>query len=70
MSVADASMAWMGEEGGDAMGYEVDLVGDFDGVDAMTSVQGRSVTAPTGRERQVLHHHGCGHAHPRGPCSL
>ena len=31
MNVADASMAWMGEEGGDAMGYGVDLVGDFDG---------------------------------------
>jgi len=31
MSVNDASLAWMGEEGGDAMGYGVDLIGDFDG---------------------------------------
>ena len=31
MSVEDATYAWMGEEGGDAMGYGVDLIGDFDG---------------------------------------
>lgn len=30
-SVGDASIAWMGEEGGDAMGYGVDSMGDFDG---------------------------------------
>jgi len=31
MSVEDATYAWMGEQGGDAMGYGVDLIGDFDG---------------------------------------
>jgi len=31
MNVDDATYAWMGEEGGDAMGYGVDLIGDFDG---------------------------------------
>ncbi len=30
-NVGDATMAWMGEEGGDAMGYGVDRIGDFDG---------------------------------------
>lgn len=30
-SVADAAISWMGEEGGDAMGYGVDTMGDFDG---------------------------------------
>jgi len=31
MSVADATLSWMGEAGGDAMGYGVDTMGDFDG---------------------------------------
>ena len=31
MSVADATLAWHGEVAGDAMGYGIDLVGDFDG---------------------------------------
>jgi len=31
MSVDDAALAWMGENGGDAMGYGVDSMGDFDG---------------------------------------
>lgn len=30
-SIGDAPLAWMGEEGGDAMGYGVDTMGDFDG---------------------------------------
>ena len=31
MSVDDAAYAWMGEAGGDALGYGVDAMGDFDG---------------------------------------
>ena len=31
MSVGDVAMAWMGETGGDALGYGVDSMGDFDG---------------------------------------
>ena len=31
MNMADVGMAWMGEWGGDAMGYGVDSMGDFDG---------------------------------------
>ncbi len=31
MSADDAAYAWMGEEGGDALGYGVDAMGDFDG---------------------------------------
>jgi len=30
-SATDAAYAWMGEEGGDALGYGVDAMGDFDG---------------------------------------
>ncbi len=30
-SVADAAISWMGEAGGDAMGYGVNTMGDFDG---------------------------------------
>ncbi|MEC8192838.1 MAG: hypothetical protein VX127_08900 [Myxococcota bacterium] len=30
-SLSDAPLAWMGEEGGDALGYGVDTMGDFDG---------------------------------------
>ncbi len=30
-NVGDAPIIWMGEEGGDAMGYGVDSMGDFDG---------------------------------------
>ena len=31
MNVGDVAMAWMGETGGDALGYGVDSMGDFDG---------------------------------------
>ena len=31
MSADDAAYAWVGEEGGDALGYGVDAMGDFDG---------------------------------------
>ena len=31
MNLADAAISWMGEEGGDALGYGLDHVGDFDG---------------------------------------
>ena len=57
MSVGDAALAWMGEAGGDAMGYGVDPVGDFDGDgldDLCAGAKGNSESANAAGKSYVI----------------
>lgn len=57
MSVDDAAMAWLGEDGGDAMGYGVDTMGDFDGDgldDLCAGAKGHSATANAAGKSYVI----------------